>query len=175
MIVHCVEVEEKIIVSFLVRSTDNEIASTKKPARTDVVVASLSTTSLSTAASRQRLNGLPLSRQISYENWSRDKHRELQHRKDEQRKTELRRRELEEREKREREEKERRDYENFLDWVERKKHEKTLKKELVEKEIELQKHIQIVEEKAKVAKDITLREWYRKKEEKQKGQFLFFL
>ncbi|XP_058794262.1 coiled-coil domain-containing protein 34-like [Phymastichus coffea] len=150
------------------RSSDNEYELTNKPANTEVVVASLSTTSLSTAASCQRLNSTSMSHMLSYENWCSEKHREMQQRKYEQRESELRRRELEERKKREREEKERRDYDCFINWLERKKREESIKKELMEKELNLRKQIQDIEENAKVVKDMTLKKWYRKKEEQQK-------
>lgn len=140
-----------------------------------MVVVTESSTSLATsedAGLPRRLDGKPLSREISYENWARDKHRELQRRKLEERIAEEKKREKEEMEQRAREEKEQREYECYLEWVQRKKKEKLLKKKLMEKEECLKMRIKEVEDKAKLAKDICLKEWMRKKEEQQKGPII---
>ncbi|XP_008201748.1 trichohyalin [Nasonia vitripennis] len=124
---------------------------------------SWSTTSLSSG--RHRLNGVPLLRQISYEDWAREKRLKLQNRREEERRAEERKREAEEREAREREARERRDNESYLGWLERKRREQTLKRQLLDKELELQHRLRELENKAKSAKDVFLKQWCRKKDE----------
>lgn len=85
------------------------------------------------------------------------------------RKLELEQEEAENRLAKEREERERRERENFLQWNERKRKEEATKRENVERELEFERRLKEVEDKAIVAKTIYLRQWARKKEEQQKG------
>ncbi|XP_014205187.1 coiled-coil domain-containing protein 34-like [Copidosoma floridanum] len=114
---------------------------------------------------RRRINGRQLDRNISYENWAQKKQLELQRRKDEARRAEEKRRRAEEQERREREEKERREVECIVDWRRRKEREKMVKRALLEKELELQKKINEIEETTRAAKDVCLKKWYKRKDE----------
>ena len=113
-----------------------------------------------------------LRRKISYENWAREKQLELQSRRDVERLIEKERRKLEEFRLREKEEQERRDDECFVEWLKRKRKEKLLKRQLLEKELDLQRRIQDVDDKAKVVKDVYIKGWLREKEEQLKGESL---
>lgn len=129
---------------------------------------SWSTTSLSSG--RHRLNGVPLLRQISYEDWVRKKRLKHQNRREEERRAEELKREAEEREAREREARERRDNESYLGWLERKRSEQLLKRQLLDKELELQHRLHELENKAKSAKDVCLKQWCRKKDQLIKSE-----
>lgn len=95
--------------------------------------------------------------------------------KEEKRQAEKMRQEEEEKIKSEKEEKERRDQETFVRWIERKKHEQVVKQQMLKRELELQKRLKDIEDKAVVAKTIYLRQWARKKEEDHKSKlFPFF-
>ncbi|XP_033220840.1 histone-lysine N-methyltransferase, H3 lysine-79 specific-like isoform X2 [Belonocnema kinseyi] len=160
-------------------SEDLCLMSTRRDERKNVQRCSLnehrilqgSTTSLSTInlSERQTLSGVPIARQIAHAEWVREKEREALKIKEVKRKLEKKKKEEEERNQRENEERERRERKSFLRWAERKKKEEATKKEAVERELELQKRLKEVEDKAAVAKTIYLRQWARKKEEEHKA------
>ncbi|OXU20244.1 hypothetical protein TSAR_003236 [Trichomalopsis sarcophagae] len=137
----------------------------KSPTAMHEMEASNSWSTASLSSGRHRLNGVPLLRQISYEDWAREKRLKLLNRREEERRAEERKREAEEREAREREARERRDNESYLGWLERKRREQTLKRQLLDKELELQHRLHELENKAKSAKDVCLKDWCRKKDE----------
>ncbi|XP_011496787.1 PREDICTED: coiled-coil domain-containing protein 34-like [Ceratosolen solmsi marchali] len=147
----------------------DERSGRKSPTGTTMVRAYSSSNSLAGTAGRQRLGGVPIIRQISYENWTRDKQRQLQRRRDETRRMELKRAEAEDRERQEQKTKQRQEYQRFLDWLKRKKHEKLLRRELVEKELELERQLHEVERKAQISKNIGLMQWHKKKEKQMKA------
>lgn len=131
-----------------------------------------STTSFSTTNLSGRQNGILSSRQIAHEKWMQEKEQRIIKLKEKKRQEEKMRLNEEERIKREKEEKERRDQETFIKWIERKKNEESVKQEILRRELELQKRLKDIEDKAVVAKTIYLRQWARKKEENHKGNFI---
>lgn len=111
------------------------------------------------------------SRQIAHEDWLRQKEQRSLKLKEEKRRAEKIQKEKEEKIKREKEERERKEQETFVKWVERKKQEEAIKQEILRKELEIQKRLKDIEDKAVVAKTIYLRQWARKKEVDHKGSF----
>lgn len=67
-------------------------------------------------------------------------------------------------------ERERIQRENFLIWIERKKHEKKCKRREAEIQIELEQRLREVELKAEPIKDLFLRQWFQNKEKIYKGK-----
>ncbi|KAL7297867.1 hypothetical protein TKK_0008892 [Trichogramma kaykai] len=127
----------------------------------------VSATSLQTFPGQQRVNGAPISRFISYEDWAQEKKRELQRRKDEEKRLEKEKRELEEQQQRE---KEKRDRERFLEWYQRKKREKERQRKAAEKKIGIQRKLKDCQEQFRNQKnDLELKQWWKKKEEQQKA------
>ncbi|XP_046737365.1 vicilin-like seed storage protein At2g18540 [Diprion similis] len=134
-------------------------------------VVQFSSSSLSSSAfSDSRTSGLDLARRIAHQEWVQKKQRAALQKSEAERKAELRRRQKEERAERERLERERNERDNFLKWQERKKKEEADRKQAVEQELELQRRLKAVEDRAAIAKIIHLQQWARKKEVAQKAQ-----
>ncbi|XP_043480564.1 protein MNN4-like [Leptopilina heterotoma] len=110
------------------------------------------------------------SRKIAHEKWMLEKEQRILKLKEKKRQAEKMKQEEEEKIKSEKEEKERRDQETFVRWIERKKHEQIVKQQILRRELELQKRLKDIEDKAVVAKTIYLRQWARKKEDDHKKQ-----
>ncbi|XP_043270903.1 trichohyalin-like [Venturia canescens] len=134
---------------------------------TKVVEFSASSTNLSgNETSRSQMSQ---AKKRAWEEWVKRKRAEELRRKEEVRKLELEQQEEENRLVKEREERERRERESFLQWNERKRKEEASKRENMERELEFERRLKEVEDKAIVAKTIYLRQWARKKEEQQKA------
>ncbi|KAK2575085.1 hypothetical protein KPH14_008815 [Odynerus spinipes] len=133
-------------------------------------VVHITTGSIASSELSHRVDESALARKNAHEEWLRKKQMYLQQKKEEEEMLEIKKREEEERLARDKEEKERREKENFLKWAERKKKEEADKKAALDKELELERQLKDLEDKAVVAKALCLRQWARKKEEKQKAQ-----
>ncbi|XP_043684216.1 coiled-coil domain-containing protein 34-like isoform X1 [Vespula pensylvanica] len=131
-------------------------------------VVHISTASIGSSKASQMVEESSLARKSAHEEWLRKKQMYLQQKREEEEMLETKKREEEERLTREKEEKERREKENFFKWAEKKRKEEADKKTALEKEMEIEKQLKELEEKAVVAKALCLRQWARKKEEEQK-------
>lgn len=150
------------------RKLDSEVQRYKLNGHRVVQVSTASLTSIS--ISENRSNESELAKKITYSEWMRKKQESERRRKEEEDMVEERKRMEAERVVREKEVRETRERENFLKWTERKKKEEEKRKAVVEKELELQKQLKVVEDKASVVKNLYLRQWARKKDEKEKGK-----
>nr|XP_046469008.1 coiled-coil domain-containing protein 34-like [Neodiprion pinetum] len=134
-------------------------------------IVQLSSSSVSSSTfSDSRTSGPVLARRIAHQEWVRKKQRAALQKSEAERRAELRCRQEEERAERERVERERKERENFLRWQERKKKEEADRKLAVEQELEFQRRLKAVEDRAAIAKIIHLQQWARKKEAAQKAQ-----
>lgn len=110
-----------------------------------------------------------LGRRIAHSEWIRRKHEAAQRKKEEEERAAKGRQEEEKRVAREKEERARLEKENFLKWVETKKRQELDRKAMLENELELQKRLKEIEDKAAVAKALYLRQWVHKKKAEQRG------
>ncbi|XP_015605051.1 inner centromere protein A isoform X2 [Cephus cinctus] len=130
-----------------------------------------SSTSLSgSTVSEQHLSGVALARKLAHKEWVKEKERMVQRKKSLEHRAEERRKAEEEKVEREREERRRKERESFIRWAERKRKEDLDRRKVIESELELQKRLKEVEERATMAKTIYLKQWARKKEEEYKAQ-----
>ncbi|XP_029163856.1 coiled-coil domain-containing protein 34 [Nylanderia fulva] len=133
-------------------------------------VVRISMTSLSTGPSVddcQVSNGAD-GKRIGHSEWIRRKDEASQRRKEEEERAAKKRQEEEERMAREKEAKARLEKENFLKWIERKRQQELERKAILENELELQRRLKEIEDKAAVAKTLYLRQWIQRKKEEQK-------
>ncbi|KAM0736667.1 hypothetical protein ACS0PU_006316 [Formica fusca] len=134
-------------------------------------VVRISMTSLSTGPSisdYQVSNGADLGKRIGHSEWIRRKDEATQRKKEEEERAAKKRQEEEERMVREKEARTQLEKENFLKWVERKRQQELERKAILENELELQRRLKEIEDKAAVAKALYLRQWIQKKKEEQK-------
>ncbi|XP_020279381.1 protein PXR1 isoform X2 [Pseudomyrmex gracilis] len=124
----------------------------------------------SSVGDNQISNGPDLRKRIAHSEWVRRKREIAQRRKEDEERAARKRREEDEKLAREKEERARLEKENFLKWIERKKQEELNRKAMLENELELQKRLKEIEDKAAIAKVLNLRQWIRKKEEEQKAR-----
>ncbi|KAL6430032.1 hypothetical protein ACFW04_007679 [Cataglyphis niger] len=116
----------------------------------------------------QASNGADLGKRIGHSEWIRRKDEATQRKKEEEERAAKKRQEEEERMAREKEAKAQLEKENFLKWVERKRLQELERKAILENELELQRRLKEIEDKASVAKTLYLRQWIQKKKEEQK-------
>ncbi|XP_071867995.1 uncharacterized protein [Bombus fervidus] len=114
-------------------------------------------------------NESDVGKKITYSEWMRRKQEIARRKKEEEDEAERQRQMEEDRLAREKIERECRERENFVKWSEMKKKEEERKKAVAEKELELQKQLKEVEDKAAVAKTLYLRQWARKKKEEERA------
>ncbi|XP_011257177.1 histone-lysine N-methyltransferase, H3 lysine-79 specific [Camponotus floridanus] len=132
-------------------------------------VVRISMTSLSTGPSSDyQASNADLGKRIGHSEWIRRKDEETQRRKEEEERTAKKRQEEEERMAQEKKAKARLEKENFLKWMEKKRQQEVERKAILENELELQRRLKEIEDKAAVAKALYLRQWIQRKEEEQK-------
>lgn len=134
-------------------------------------------TSLSTGpsiSSDRPSNGTDLGKRIGHSEWIRRKDEETQRRKQEEERAAEKRQEKEGRMAREKEARARLEKENFLKWIEKKRQQELERKAILENELELQRRLKEIEDKATVAKALYLRQWIQRKEEEQKSMAITF-
>lgn len=107
-------------------------------------------------------------KRIGHSEWIRRKDEATQRRKEEEEREAKKRQEEEERMAREKEIKARLEKENFLKWMERKRQQELERKAILENELELQRRLKEIEDKAAVAKTLYLRQWIQRKKEERK-------
>ncbi|XP_076180844.1 uncharacterized protein LOC143153465 isoform X2 [Ptiloglossa arizonensis] len=134
-------------------------------------VVQVSTTSLSSISiSENKSTESNRLKKISYNEWMRKKQQAAQQKKEEEDQALKKKQTEAERLAREKEERESQERDNFLKWTEKKKKEREQKKLVIEKELELQKLLKEIEDKAAGAKSLYLRQWAHKKREEEKGR-----
>ncbi|XP_067210855.1 inner centromere protein isoform X2 [Linepithema humile] len=162
------------ISSILANVGEDEATKQDKCTSDNRQIVRISATSLaidSSSASDCQMTDMPnLGRRIAHSEWIRRKHEAARRKKEEEERAAKKRQEEEKRVAREKEERARLEKENFLKWVETKKRQELDRKAMLENELELQKRLKEIEDKAAVAKALYLRQWAHKKKEEQKAR-----
>jgi len=139
-------------------------------------VVRISTTSLPIESNvnerHQVSNGSDLGRRIAHSEWMRKKFEAGQRAREKNERDAKKRQEEKEREAREKEERARLEKENFLKWIERKRQQELDRRAMLENELELQRRLKEIEDNLAGAKTTYLRQWFQKKKEEQKGDYI---
>lgn len=134
----------------------------------------ISTTSLSDRCVSDCQTSSDFARRIAHSEWVRRKHETAQRKREDEERAAKKRQEQEEKMARKKEERARFERDNFLEWTERKRRQELDRRAIFQNELELQKHLKEMEDKAAVAKALYLRQWICKKKEEQKGAIILF-
>lgn len=123
---------------------------------------------------RQLSSETDFARRIAHSEWIRRKHEAVQRKREDGERAMKKRQEEEEKTTRKKEERARLEKQNFLKWMEGKRQQELDRKAMLQNELELQKRLKEIEDKAAVAKTLYHHQWIHKKKEEQKGAVILF-